>query len=243
MDWVHGHSRVTSGASRLHHLAGVTQVAPGGPTNEWQGLRAQQPPTGLLASKWVISTSLYTASTPVTMTGLLGDETWGMGRREASRETRDQEVTSDFPTNFATVSTPPSRWRDPPALWIWGVERREASREGRPEASRETRNQEVTSDFPNKSRHREYPRRNDETHRLCDLEEGTPWGVPRGTPWGVPRDSQPRGNIRLSQQISPPWEPPSPWRDPPALKSGGGTPWGVPRGTPWGVPWDSWTRR
>ena len=54
MDWVHGHSRVTSGASRLHHLAGVTQVAPGGPTNEWQGLRAQQPPTGLLASKWVI---------------------------------------------------------------------------------------------------------------------------------------------------------------------------------------------
>ena len=131
MDWVHGHSRVTSGASRLHHLAGVTQVAPGGPTNEWQGLRAQQPPTGLLASKWVVSTSLYTASTPVTMTGLLGDETWGMGRREASRE-------------------------------------------GRPEASRETRNQEVTSDFPNKSRHREYPRRNDETHRLCDLEGGTP---------------------------------------------------------------------
>ena len=32
-------------------------------------------------------TSLYTASTPVTMTGLLGDETWGMGRREASLET------------------------------------------------------------------------------------------------------------------------------------------------------------
>ena len=54
MDWVHGRSRVTSGASRLHHLAEVTQVAPGGPTNEWQGLRAQQPPTGLLASKWVL---------------------------------------------------------------------------------------------------------------------------------------------------------------------------------------------
>ena len=43
MDWVHGRSRVTSGASRLHHLAGVTQVAPGGPTNVWQGLLAQQP--------------------------------------------------------------------------------------------------------------------------------------------------------------------------------------------------------
>ena len=54
MDWVHGRSRVTSEASRLHHLAGVTQVAPGGPTNEWQGLLAQQPPTGLLASKWVL---------------------------------------------------------------------------------------------------------------------------------------------------------------------------------------------
>ena len=33
-------------------------------------------------------------------------------------------------------------------------------------------------------------------------------------------------------QISPPWAPPSQWRDPPALGSGGGTPWGVPRGTP-----------
>ena len=115
MDWVHGHSRVTSGASRLHHLAGVTQVAPGGPTNEWQGLRAQHPPTGLLASKWVIQfplgTNLATVSTPVAMTG---------------------------PTGFV----------------IWGVERREACREGRPEAS--------------------------------------------------PRDSRPRGNFRLSQQISPP---------------------------------------
>ena len=87
MDWVHGHSRVTSGASRLHHMAGVTQVTPGGPTNEWQGLRAQQPQTGLLASKWVVGTSLYTASTPVTMTGLVGFGTWGMGRREASLET------------------------------------------------------------------------------------------------------------------------------------------------------------
>ena len=54
---------------------------------------------------------------------------------------------------------------------IWRKERREASREGRPEASRETRNQEVTSDFPNKSRHRENPRRHDGTHRLCDLGE------------------------------------------------------------------------
>ena len=182
MDWVHGHSRVTSGASRLHHLAGVTQVAPGGPTNEWQGLRAQQPPTGLLASKWVVSTSLYTASTPVTMTGLLGDETWGMGRREASREgcpeasreTRNQEVTSDFPNKSRHREHTPVAMTGPTGFVIWGVERREASREGRPEASRETRNQEVTSDFPNKSRHREYPRRNDETHRLCDLEEGTP---------------------------------------------------------------------
>ena len=68
-------------------MAGVAQVTPGGLTNEWQGLRAQQPQTGLLASKWVVGTSLYTASTPVTMTGLLGDETWGMGRREASLET------------------------------------------------------------------------------------------------------------------------------------------------------------
>ena len=51
MDWVHGRSRVTSGASRLHHLAGVTQVAPGGPTNEWQGLRAQQPPTAPVREK------------------------------------------------------------------------------------------------------------------------------------------------------------------------------------------------
>ena len=47
----------------------------------------------------------------------------------------------------------------PTGFVIWGVERREASREGRPEASRETRDQEVTSDFPNKSRHREHPRR------------------------------------------------------------------------------------
>ena len=59
----------------------------------------------------------------------------------------------------------------PTGFEIWGVERREASREGRPEASRETRDQEVTSDFPNKSRHREYPRRHDGTHRLCDLGE------------------------------------------------------------------------
>ena len=102
MDWVHGHSRVTSGASRLHHLAGVTQVAPGGPTNEWQGLRAQQPPTGLLASKWVIQFP------------------WG--------------------TNLATVSTPVAM-TGPAGFVIWGVERREASREGRPEASRETRDQ------------------------------------------------------------------------------------------------------
>ena len=59
----------------------------------------------------------------------------------------------------------------PTGFAIWGVERREVSREGRPEASRETRDQEVTSDFPNKSRHREHPRRNDGTHRLCDLGE------------------------------------------------------------------------
>ena len=59
----------------------------------------------------------------------------------------------------------------PAGFVIWGVERREASREGRPKASRETRNQEVTSDFPNKSRHREHPRRHDGTHRLCDLGE------------------------------------------------------------------------
>ena len=72
MDWVHGHSRVTSGASRLHHMAGVTQVTP---------------QAGLLASKWVVGTSLYTASTPVAMTGLVGFGTWGMGRREASLET------------------------------------------------------------------------------------------------------------------------------------------------------------
>ena len=91
MDWVHGRSRVTSGASRLHHLAGVTQVAPGGPTNEWQGLRAQQPPTGLLASKWVIQfpwgTNLATESTPVAMTGPAGFEIWG--RNAVRRPERD----------------------------------------------------------------------------------------------------------------------------------------------------------
>ena len=87
MDWVHGRSRVISGASRLHHVAGITQVTPGGPTNEWQGLRAQQPRTGLLASKWVFGKDLSTASTPVAMTGLVGFGTWGMGRREASLET------------------------------------------------------------------------------------------------------------------------------------------------------------
>ena len=84
MDWVHGRSRVISGASRLHHVAGITQVTPGGPTNEWQGLRAQQPRTGLLASKWVFGKDLSTASTPVAMTGLVGFGTWGMGRRKAS---------------------------------------------------------------------------------------------------------------------------------------------------------------
>ena len=42
---------VTSGASRLHHTAGSTQIAPGGPTNEWQGRRARE---GLLASKGVL---------------------------------------------------------------------------------------------------------------------------------------------------------------------------------------------
>ena len=87
MDWVHGRSRVISGASRLHHVAGITQVTPGGPTNEWQGFRDQQPRTGLLASKWVFGKGLSTASTPVAMTGLVGFGTWGMGRREASLET------------------------------------------------------------------------------------------------------------------------------------------------------------
>ena len=62
----------------------------------------------------------------------------------------------------------------PTGFVIWGVERREASREGRPEASRETRDQEVTSDFLNKSRHREHPRRDDGTSRLCYLGGGTP---------------------------------------------------------------------
>ena len=65
----------------------IDYLSVGAASYMWQGLRAQQPQTGLLASKWVVGTSLYTASTPVTMTGLLGDETWGMGRREASLET------------------------------------------------------------------------------------------------------------------------------------------------------------
>ena len=86
MDWVHGRSRVTNGASRLHHVAGVTQVTPGGPTNKWQGLRAQQSPTGLLASKWVLQKNLSTVSYPVAMTGPAGFGIWGLGRREASLE-------------------------------------------------------------------------------------------------------------------------------------------------------------
>ena len=86
MDWVHGRSRVTNGASRLHHVAGVTQVTPGGPTNKWQGLRAQQPPTRLLASKWVLQKNLSTVSYPVAMTGPAGFGIWGLGRREASLE-------------------------------------------------------------------------------------------------------------------------------------------------------------
>ena len=86
MDWVHGRSRVTSGASRLHHVAGITRVTPGGPTNEWQGLWAQQPPTGLLASKWVFGKNLSTVSTPIAMTGPAGFGIWGMGRCEASLE-------------------------------------------------------------------------------------------------------------------------------------------------------------
>ena len=101
MDWVHGRSRVTSGASRLHHLAGVTQVAPGAP------------PTSGKAS-----------------------------------------------------------WPNSPRQGCWLASGSSSSREG---------------------------------------------------------------------QISPLWAPPSQWRDPPALGSGGGTPWGVPIGTPWGVPWDSRT--
>ena len=87
MDWVHGRSCVISGASWLHHVAGITRVTPGGLTNKWQGLRAQQPPTGLLASKWDFGKDLSTASTPVAMTGFVGFGTWGMGRREASLET------------------------------------------------------------------------------------------------------------------------------------------------------------
>ena len=90
MDGVHG--CMTSGASRLHYVAGVTQIAPGGPTNEWQGRRAQQPREGLLASKGVQfprGTNLATVSTPVTMTGPAGFGIWGVGRREASRETRE----------------------------------------------------------------------------------------------------------------------------------------------------------
>ena len=48
---------------------------------------AQQPRTGLLASKWVFEKGTSTASTPVAMTGLVGFGTWGMGRHEASLET------------------------------------------------------------------------------------------------------------------------------------------------------------
>ena len=93
------------------------------------------------------------------------------GRPEASRETRNQEVTSDFP-NKSRHRENPRRHDGTHRLCDLGEECREASREGRPEAStRETRNQEVTSDFPNKSRHRENPRRHDGTHRLCDLGE------------------------------------------------------------------------
>ena len=95
MGWVHGRSRVTSGASRLHHVAGVTRVTPGGPTNKWQGLQAQQPPTGLLASKWVLQKNLSTASTPVAMTGLVGFgicRPWRLANMEAISEGRTKSL-------------------------------------------------------------------------------------------------------------------------------------------------------
>ena len=53
MDGVHGRSRVTSGASRLHHVAGVTQIAPGalptsgkadGPNSPVKGCWLARPP-------------------------------------------------------------------------------------------------------------------------------------------------------------------------------------------------------
>ena len=98
MDGVHGRSRVTSGASRLHHLAGVTQVAPGDPANEWQGRRAQQPRTGLLASKWVLQfpwgTNLATVRTPVAMTGPAGFGIWGGGAVRRPERLANMEVIS-----------------------------------------------------------------------------------------------------------------------------------------------------
>ena len=48
MDGVHGRSRVTSGASRLHHVAGFTQIAPGAlPTSG----KADGPNTGVKGVK------------------------------------------------------------------------------------------------------------------------------------------------------------------------------------------------
>ena len=52
MDGVHSRSPVTSGATRLHHTAGSTQIAPGGPTNEWQGRRALGHMKGRWLARW-----------------------------------------------------------------------------------------------------------------------------------------------------------------------------------------------
>ena len=83
-----------------HHVAGVT---PGGPTNKWQGLRAQQPPTGLLASKWVLQRNLSTVSYPVAMTGPAGFGIWGLGRRVASLEAEKDEKPA---SNAASLNLP-----------------------------------------------------------------------------------------------------------------------------------------
>ena len=65
---------------------GSLRSHPGAPPTSGKVLRAQQPPTGLLASKWVLQKNLSTVSYPVAMTGPAGFGIWGLGRREASLE-------------------------------------------------------------------------------------------------------------------------------------------------------------
>ena len=73
---------------------GSLKSHPGAPTNEWQGLLAQQPPTGLLASKWVLQFPWGTKPAgPVIATGVLTVARSGEERREASREGSDIKPT------------------------------------------------------------------------------------------------------------------------------------------------------